>query len=148
MVSGRGNDYWPKDELIAAALLQIEFDWPDGTRGPIMDHDTARTLTAAQIISLFDKDHWPKLKVNGGPNVFWNCTWRPKQQHRIKTATQDIPALRKGDRIHAQQAEFRRSLLAKAGQAEAEPPSEPHKFKRRWPSRPFPKQHRPMRRAR
>lgn len=135
----RGNDYWPKDELIAAALLQIPFTWADGTTGPIMDHEMAKKLSAKDIISLFDKDHDPHLKVDGGPNVAWNCTWRPKSLHRIKTATVDVPRLRKGERLSRAQEEFRARMLARAGQGPGDGPgvSERPKFKRKWPSRPM-----------
>src|SRR5688572_5207602 len=43
---------------LASALLTIRVE-ENGKLVPFIDHETAKTLTAAQIISLFHFDHYP-----------------------------------------------------------------------------------------
>jgi hypothetical protein len=47
---------------LAAALL---------TLGDIT-HEHAKLLTARQIISLYQFDHYPRRKADGGPDAPWN----------------------------------------------------------------------------
>jgi hypothetical protein len=109
------RDYIPKDVQIAALLLTVMVE-EDGKLVPFIDHDTAKQLTPAQIISLFHRDHYPVRKVDGGPDAHWNLVFRPIMEHRIKTAKVDRPAIAKSDRLSDAQEEFRRKMLAKAGQ--------------------------------
>jgi hypothetical protein len=52
---------------------------------------------------MFERDHYPIRKVDGGKDVHWNLTWRLKAEHRYKTAKVDIPAIAK-DRAIARAA--------------------------------------------
>ena len=108
---------------LAAMLLTVRVE-ENGELVPFIDHDTAKLLTADQIISLFHKDHWPIRKEQGGPDLPWNIIFRPIMAHRHKTATKDIPEIAKGHRITAANEEFRRKMLAKVGRGEeAEQPA-------------------------
>jgi hypothetical protein len=126
--------YIPKDVQIAALLLTVKVE-EDGKLVPFIDHETAKQLTPAQIISLFHRDHYPVRKEQGGPDAPWNIVFRPIMEHRIKTAKVDKPAIAKSARLSQDQEDFRRKMLAKAGQ-EA-PTAKVIKFKRKWPSRKF-----------
>jgi len=133
-------------EQLAAALLQHEIAKAElEGRRPIITWEESKQLDARAIRSRFELDHWPRPAwiTDGVPcNDPWNLTWRPKAEHRLKTARIDTPAAAKSKRILAKQAEqqsFRQLCLSKAGQA-TEPPLPARKRpKRQWPSRPFPK---------
>ena len=86
-------------------------------------------MTAAQIISLFDLDHHPIRRADGGEDVPWNLTWRLRKEHRAKTAAIDVPQIAKSRRLRDNEAEFRRRLLAKGE------PGCPEPRRSRWPSR-------------
>lgn len=101
----------------------------------------AKLMTAAQIISLYDFDHYPIRKVDGGPDEPWNIVPLGIMEHRKKTAETDIPQIRKGDRLRAARAALDRFL------ATGEKPPRP-KHKRKIPARanPWPpKGSRPLR---
>jgi hypothetical protein len=133
---------------LAAALLQLRFEWPDGSVGPVASHEEAKLMTAAQVLELFEKDHYPirqeTAKALGmAPEEYhahWNVVFRPITLHRRKTAKIDRPEIAKSDRIRAAHEETRRILLAKAGQTLIGDRPHPSKYvtKRRWPSRPMP----------
>ena len=114
------RDYIPKDVQIAALLLTIKVE-ENGQLVPFIDHETAQQLTPAQIISLFQRDHYPIRKESGGPDAHWNLVFRPIMEHRIKTAKIDQAAIAKSARLSEAQEEFRRRMLAKVGQAEDAP---------------------------
>ena len=124
------RDYIRMKTLLAAALGQL---------GNI-SHEHRKSMTEDQIISLFHRDHDPIPFHIGGTNEHWNLQWIFRGDHIQKTAKQDIPLLRKGDRITEANLEFRQRILAKSGQAEA--PLAPRK-KHKWGSRKM--QSRPMR---
>ena len=111
---------------LAAALCQMLRPDAAGNLVPVIDHTSATKMTEAQILSVFHFDHYPIPKHRGGPDVHWNLTPRPIPEHRIKTATVDLPAKAKDDRIQESQAEFRRRMLSKAGvgETDGEPPSQ------------------------
>lgn len=106
---------------LAAALLVI---------GDI-DHEHAKQMSARQIISLFNLDHFPIPKAEDGPDEPWNLFFRFIGEHRLKTRRIDIPRIAKVKRVTAGHLEFRRRLLAKDA-GEVRPRS-------KWPSRKFQK---------
>jgi hypothetical protein len=114
---------------LAAALLTIRVE-ENGKLIPFIDHETAKKLTAAQIISLFEFDHWPIAVWLDGPDEPWNLVPRPIMEHRVKTASYDTPNSAKADRVTETQKEFQRKMLAKVGQGEPEPKAE--KPKKKW----------------
>lgn len=85
-----------KTEL-AAALIQI------ANNDEFYQH--SKQLTADQVISLFQRDHCPIRKEDGGPDAPWNLTWRFIGEHRRKTATIDKPQSAKGKRLRDSRAE-------------------------------------------
>jgi len=76
-------------------------------------HEHAKQMTAEQIISLYQFDHHPNRKRDGGPDEPWNLTPRLIQAHRWKTATVDAPAMAKDKRIARKQAEHKARMAAK-----------------------------------
>jgi hypothetical protein len=102
---------------LASALLTIRVE-EDGKLVPFIDHETAKTLTAAQIISLFHFDHYPIAVWMDGSDEPWNLVPKPIMEHRVKTAKYDTPASAKADRVTEDQERFRQKMLAKAGLAE------------------------------
>ena len=106
------REYIPMKTRLAAMLLTVRVV-EDGNLVPFIDHDTAKTLTPDQIISLFHMDHWPIRKGDGGPDAPWNIVFRPIMEHRVKTAKVDLPEIAKSRKITASHEEFRRRLLAK-----------------------------------
>lgn len=93
----------------------------------IIPHAEAKRLTADEILARFDWHHDPIPKAHDGPDVHWNLTPLPKQQHREITAKIDIPRIAKGKRIREDQEEFRRRLLAKGNGEDRQ--------RSRWPKR-------------
>ena len=147
---GRGPNL---SEKLAAALLQLETARAElERRQPIVTWEQSKRMTPKAIIAMHECDHHPIAAwiTDGVPcNAPWNLTWRPKAEHRAKTARIDVPAAAKSKRILAEpsprQQSFRQLCLSKAGQA-TEPPLPARKRpKRQWPRRPFPKrpEHRP-----
>jgi hypothetical protein len=119
----------PDRVKLASALLQMLRPNDAGQLVPVIPHDHARLMTADQIISLFQFDHHPILKSDGGPDEPWNLDPRPIREHREKTAKVDVPQIAKTRRVVKSQEEFRRRLLAKDA-------GEPRQ-KSRWPKRPL-----------
>jgi hypothetical protein len=119
---------------LAATLLQMLRPNDAGQLVPVIPHDHAKLMTADQIISLFQFDHYPLRKEAGGPDEPWNLEPRPIREHRVKTATIDVPQVAKNRRVTKAQAEFQRRLLAK----DAGEPREASRWpKRKLRSRPF-----------
>lgn len=115
------RNYISLEKQLAAALLVI---------GDIA-HEHAKKMSAREIISLFNLDHFPIPKADEGPDEPWNLTFRFIGEHRLKTRKIDIPQIAKNKRLSAKQLEFRRKILSKG-----EPVERPRS---RWPSLPFPK---------
>lgn len=114
-------------EKLAAVLCQSLVDDGAGRFVPRIPHDEAKLLTAEQVLSLFQWDHYPKRKADGGTDEHHNLMPRFIQAHRIKTATIDQPQISKRKRIaRANDAAVNRLLARERGDTPA--PS-------RWPSR-------------
>ena len=88
---------------LASALLQLG-DIP---------YDHAKQMTAAQINSLYQFDHYPVRRADGGTDAPWNLVPRLIAAHRTKTATVDMPALAKGRRIRQRSAAHLERMKAK-----------------------------------
>jgi hypothetical protein len=112
---------------LAATLLMLK----DKNGEPLISHEHAKLMSAEQILSLFQFDHWPIRHEAGGPLEPWNLTPRMIPEHRIKTAKIDIPEAAKIKRIKPAEEAFRARWLAKT-----DPSVETEKPRRR---------HRPMR---
>lgn len=121
------RDHIPLKVKLAAALCVI---------GEI-PYLHAKRMTPEQVLSLFQWDHWPfpKGKPYNGPDAHWNLSPRLIKAHREKTATVDQPLFAKTRRVTAENEEFRRKMLAKAGQPTA--PAPRSKPKRKIKSRGF-----------
>lgn len=109
----RRRDYIPLKEKLAAALRVV---------GEI-PFEHAQQLTADQIISLFQFDHYPipHAEPFNGPDVHWNLVPMLIAPHREKSAKHDTPEIAKTRRVSAAHEEFCRRILAKGGQCEAPP---------------------------
>lgn len=88
---------------LAAALLHI------GDIG----YEDSKLMTAKQICSLYEWDHFPIRHENGGPDEPWNLQPRLIKAHREKTAKIDIPGSAKSKRIHNQELVHRYNETAK-----------------------------------
>jgi hypothetical protein len=106
----------------------------DGT--PLIEWEHAKLMSAEQIVSLFQFDHYPIRHEAGGPTEPWNLQPRLIMAHRVKTATIDVPEIAKIKRVTKAQEEFRARLLAKSF-AEDFPNTWGGKPKTKWPSRPM-----------
>lgn len=105
---------------LAAALLTLgDVPWED-----------AKRMTAAQINSLYQFDHYPIRHEAGGPAEPWNLRPVLIAPHRRKSSADRSEIAKIGRVSRAQDAHVNR-LLAK-DRGEPRPPS-------RWPSRPFQK---------
>lgn len=128
-----------KVKLAAALLTIMRPDEFDNVLVPVIPHTEAKTLTADQIISRFEFDHFPISKWLDGPDEPWNLVPRPKKEHRQKTAKVDVPAAAKSKRIRKQEDEFRRRMLEPDLCAKADRPGKkavrwsslPKKYKRK-----------------
>jgi hypothetical protein len=110
---------------LASALLAIR----DHKGRPLIEWEHAKLMSAAQIISLFEFDHWPIRHEAGGPDEPWNLFPRFIHEHRIKTAKIDVPEAAKIKRISKTEEEFRQRLLT---------PRQDRTPKRsKWPKRPM-----------
>lgn len=130
------RDHIPIKTLLASAICELLS----------IPHDHAKLMTADQVISLINRDHYPVRRDDGlklGMSVeevdhHSNIALRPIMAHREKTAKIDQPQIAKGNRLRKARAALDHFL------ATGEKPERP-KFKRKIPSRPFSKQHRPLR---
>ncbi len=134
---------------LAAALLQLGDE--KGER--LIPHDHAKLMTAEQIISLWQKDHYPIRVADGGVDEPWNITWRLRHPHKVKTATIDQPQMAKQRRIRAREAEHKQLMQSILGDLCDDCPPTGYPIdktrclpcpRRQWPSpkmpsRPFPK---------
>ncbi len=101
------RDYIPLKILLAASLCQLT----DAEGNPLIPYDHAKLMTPDQVLSLFQRDHYPIRKIDGGPDIHWNIVFRFIPAHRLKTAKIDQPQIAKTDRLVQQQEEFRRKVL-------------------------------------
>lgn len=76
-------------------------------------HEHAKQLSALQIISLYQWDHYPIRKADGGPDEPWNLRPLMIAPHREKTAKHDAPDMAHERKVSAAHEDFRRRLLAK-----------------------------------
>jgi hypothetical protein len=76
-------------------------------------HEHAKQMTSDQIISLYQFDHYPVRRADGGPDEAWNVTPRLIAAHRRKTAKLDVPEIAKGKRIRRKWAEHRERMRLK-----------------------------------
>lgn len=88
---------------LAAALLKLG-DVP---------HEHAKQMTADQVICLYQFDHYPIRKCDGGPDEPWNLVPRLIKEHRTKTATIDQSQIAKGKRIRRKWAAHRQRMEVK-----------------------------------
>ena len=123
----------PLKTRLAATLCQMLRPNAEGKLERVVDYRSAKAMTEDQVLSLFHFDHDPIPKHRDGPDAHWNLTPRPIPEHREKTARIDAPEAAKDKRVVERQAEFRRKMLAKAGQTEDAPPSQRQKKGRPMP---------------
>lgn len=98
---------------LAAALLTLErlrLLCADRKAEADEFYEHAKSMTAAQIISLFQFDHFPIRHVDGGPAEPWNLDPKMIKPHRMKTHTVDRPAIRKERRIDDKWNLFNRAV--------------------------------------
>ena len=122
-------------EKLGSALLMLI--GPDGK--PLVDRERAKTMTAKQIIGLFEFDHGIHASI-GGSNHPTNLTPRLYADHREKTNTKDIPQIATTKRIAAEHKEFTARIATRHGSEgdHVEPRSvavNPEKPKFKWASR-------------
>lgn len=110
---------------LAAALLALGH----------IPYEHAKLMTARQITSLYQFDHYPIRKDDNGPDEPWNIAPRLILAHRLKTSKFDRPQLAKADRLSDAQIAFRERLLATNPQLKSA-----YRFPkgRKLQSRPFP----------
>jgi hypothetical protein len=69
-------------------------------------YEHAKQLSAKQIISRYQFDHYPMRKSDGGPDEPWNLRPLLIAAHREKTAKIDAPARAKDRRIESKWKHF------------------------------------------
>ena len=77
-------------------------------------HEHAAQMTAEQIISLYQFDHYPIRKSDGGPDEPWNMRPMLIAAHREKTAKIDQPAMTKDRAIGDAEVLHMLRMMAKA----------------------------------
>jgi len=80
---------------LAATLLQLR----DDAGNPLIPYCDAKLMSADQICSLYNFDHYPIPKANGGSDHPSNMVPLGIMAHRKKTAEVDVPQIRKADRL-------------------------------------------------
>ena len=121
----------PYPQQLAAALREL---------GGI-PYEHAKLMSAEQVISLFHRDHGI-LHATNPINEHWNITWTLIRPHREKSK-RDTAIVAKSKRIRRKQDDHWKNMSFT--QSTAEEPSGSIRYKRRIPSRPFPKIKRPIR---
>lgn len=86
----RARKHVPLKTKLAAALLALGH----------IDYEESKAMTAGQIISRYDFDHWPILHALGGQDVPWNLRPLLRAKHREKSS-KDTTAVAKVKRIEA-----------------------------------------------
>jgi hypothetical protein len=127
---------------LAAALCALT----DGEGKRLIPHEHAKLMTEADVLSLFEWDHYPIRYIDGGPLAHWNLEPRLIMEHREKTAKVDAPQIAKNRSISDSEAIHKAQLASRAGDyagAAALLSSVKRKTrlrpKAKIPSRPFPK---------
>lgn len=87
------------ETLLASELLRRK----DEDGNPWITYEHAKLMTAAQIISLFQRQH-NILHAHDGPDTHWNVELMPIMQHRHITKTVDVPRFHKGERLRKARA--------------------------------------------
>lgn len=117
-------------EKLAALVMTLKVE-VNGELVPLVTREEAKKMTADQVASLIHLDHDPipfaiARDLGMTPEEYnhpTNLTPRPIMEHRIKTATRDVPTIAKGNRISAAHEDFKRRVLAKVtGEATEEAP--------------------------
>lgn len=103
---------------LASALLMLN-DIP---------YEDSKSMSAAQIVALYQFDHHPIRHENGGPDEPWNLQPRLVGTHREKTAKIDIPQSAKARRIDKKWLPFMRAISSG---------KKPPKHISKWPKRKF-----------
>lgn len=119
---------------LAAALLQLV----DRHGDHLIPYPDSKMMTASQIVSLFELDHFPIRVADDGVDEAWNLTWRLRAEHKRKTAKIDQPELGKQRRIRAREQDHKNAMLYKTAFAEHTERVTAWR-KPQIPSRPFPK---------
>lgn len=88
---------------LASALLALGY----------VDHEHAKLMTDAQVISLFHFDHYPIPHAHDGPTIGWNLVPRLIKAHREKTAKTDVPMIAKTRRVESDWKQFTARMSAK-----------------------------------
>lgn len=125
----------PLKVQLAAALLQLV----DGKGERLIPYADSKMMTAAQIVSLFELDHYPFRVADGGTSDPWNLMWRLRAAHKRKTATIDQPELGKQRRIRARESVHKAAMEAKSDDTLLMDYYKQFNIKPKIPSRPFPK---------
>lgn len=99
-----GRGYISLREKLASALCQMLCDDGTGKLVPVIPYEHAKQMTADQVLSLFEWDHWPRRKADGGEDVHHNLVPRFAAEHQEKTSTIDIPQMAKAARIRKREA--------------------------------------------
>jgi len=82
-------------------------------------HEHAKQMTAEQIISLYQFDHYPLRRCDGGPFEPWNLRPLLIKAHRRKSAKEDQPAIAKDKRIASKHQQHLAAMAAKGQVATA-----------------------------
>lgn len=137
----------PLKVKLAATLLQMKRMDANGQLVRVISHEEAKSLTADQIISRFQFDHFPIPHAEGGPDAPWNIDPSPTPEHREKTAKVDVPQIAKSKRLRADEAEHQDAMASKGGDVLRAAITRKRQQRSRWaPGRKIPS--RPMRSAR
>lgn len=105
-------------------------------------HSHAQAMSAEQVLSLANWDHYPVPKAEGGSDHHSNLCPRQIADHRDKTAKVDVPGIAKRKRVAAKHELHQARIEAKVT---GETPAEPGRRGRKLQSRGFQKIHRPLR---
>lgn len=96
---------------LAAALCALT----DGSGQRLIPHEHAKLMSEDDVISLFHFDHYPIRHEAGGPLAHWNLDPRMIPDHRMKTATIDVPQVAKAKRLDLAETVHKAALASKAG---------------------------------
>lgn len=125
---------------LAAALSELEFVRHKAFGSPCLTFAEMKAMSMDDYLHRFDFDHVIYHSLRPILPHFTELTPRLRADHQRKTAKVDLPAIAKSKRLTSKQEAFRSRLLAKTGLIEETKPAK--RPKRRWPSRPFPRQRR------
>ena len=93
-----------KTKLASALCQLVRYDDEEADWVRIISHEEAKRLSEDEILARFDFHHDPIPKAYDGPDVHWNLTPLPKDEHRRITSEIDIPRIAKSKRIRAREA--------------------------------------------